>query len=287
MLFSSLFSEYEESIKISKSQGTFSFVSTTCLLILKEFQILGIKKVFHLNSSSMKDFFNAMRSKGLSNSTIGKRISLLKRILNFRGFFIKGVSDFPVVSFKQKSFNPVPRDSLLKLMNYFRGMDESAWGLTRFLIFMILFYTGVRSNELVHIKVRNIDFYYCCIFLDFTKSGESRVVFFDQCLVDPLKKYIQFDPDREFLFKDFRFGKEFDTGNVSAVLRWACKKLKIPRVHPHQIRHSFATMLVENGCPLASLQYLMGHKDPVTTEIYLHLSVGFYKSEFQKFFPKI
>jgi integrase len=279
---------YQENVKITRSFGTFHFTESHLRRILGDLRELRIKNVHDLNRSAVVSLFEIWDKRGVSPHTKQKRISLIKRALNYSGIYRKGVSDFPRILYKKKSFRIVPRDVLTSLMGYFGPMGESMdpHDLTRYLVFMLLFYTGARANELCHIKVRNINFYYNSIDLDFTKTGKPRVVFFDETLLDPLKRYIAME-ERKYLFRDFRFGKDFDSDHISSILRFACKKMKVERISPHMMRHTFATMMVENGCPLISLQYMMGHDDPETTEIYLHMSTGYYRKEFERYMPKM
>lgn len=286
MRFADCFFRYLDYIRISKSLGTYRFTAAHGVLILREFGIHCISSIRSLNDSSIKKVYRSWE-KSLSRSTIEKRLGIIKRVLKYSNLVIKGVTDFPVVKFKQKGFEVVPRCDLVKLMAYFNEMNLTPNDLTRYLVFMILFYTGVRSGELCAIKIANIDLYSCSVMLDHTKNGRPRVVFFDRAILDRLQLYIAVDPHRKFLFKDFRYNHEFCPDMVMAILRYATKKLKIGPIHPHMLRHTFATMLVENGCPLVPLQYVLGHSDPKTTEIYMHMSTGYLKKNYDMYSPKL
>jgi site-specific recombinase XerD len=53
------------------------------------------------------------------------------------------------------------------------------------------------------------------------------------------------------------------------------------------LRHSFATMMVDNGCPLIALQYILGQSNPRQTEQYVHLGSTYLKKNFDEYGPKI
>lgn len=281
------FSEYLDFIKATKSDGTYRFDVSHARTIINALDDLGKKRVKDINREVLYSLSNLWKARGVCGSTINKRFSLLKRCLNHSGIFQKGVSDFPGIKFKTKGFRIVPREDLTKLISYFLKMDHDGPGLTRILVFFLFFYTGCRSNELIHIKINRIDLVTCSISLDFTKTGSPRVVFFDRSLVPIVEEYISIDPERVNLFWDYRMNKPFTTGKASAILRYACRVLKIPRIHPHMLRHSFATMMVDNGCPLIALQYILGHSNPRQTEQYVHLGSTYLKKNFDEYGPKI
>jgi integrase/recombinase XerC/integrase/recombinase XerD len=281
------FFEYLEFIKATKSDGTYRFDLSHGQTILSSLDTLGKRKIRDLNRETLYTLSEIWKARGVCGSTINKRFCLMKRALAYSGVTVKGVSDFPGIKFKTKRFHTVPREDLVKLINHFLIKDHTAPELTRTIVFFLYFYTGCRSNELVHIRIDRIDLETCSISLDFTKTGVPRVVFFDQMLSPYIREYISIRPERDLLFWDFRMNRPFSTGKASSILRYACQKLKIPRVHPHMLRHTFASMMVDNGCPLIALQYILGHANPRQTEQYIHLGSTYLKKSFDDFGPKI
>jgi site-specific recombinase XerD len=110
------------------------------------------------------------------------------------------------------------------------------------------------------------------------KGDKLRIVFLSDGAKTAIKRYLEkrTDPE-EYLFASFsRAGKVI--GRITSrtverlVDRYARKAGIAKRVHPHQIRHSFATDLLINGADLRSVQALLGHANVSTTQIYTHLT---------------
>ena len=65
--------------------------------------------------------------------------------------------------------------------------------------------------------------------------------------------------------------KQYSTRSIYVIVKKAAKKAKInKKVHPHTLRHSFATHLIQNNYSVGEVQQVMGHNSPQTTMIYVH-----------------
>lgn len=94
------------------------------------------------------------------------------------------------------------------------------------------------------------------------------------------------DKARDILFLNRR-GTGLTRTTVFNTIKDAAEKAGIrSNVHPHTLRHSFATHLVEAGADLRAVQELLGHASITTTEIYTHLDRGFLRQTLEKFHPR-
>jgi site-specific recombinase XerD len=145
-------------------------------------------------------------------------------------------------------------------------------------ILMTLYATGIRNAELTHLKVSDVDSKRMVIHVQGGKGRRDRDVLLSPKLLEELRKHwhrLRRKPS-VWLFpgnRDHCGNQPIDTKTVW----YACQKaagqagLK-KRIHPHTLRHCFATHLLEAGADLRTIQILLGHRDLKETTIYLHLS---------------
>ena len=144
---------------------------------------------------------------------------------------------------------------------------------------MTLYGTGARRAEAAHLKVEDIDSRRMVVHIHGGKGNRDRDVMLSPRLLDGLRDYwrtLKHKP-KVWLFP----GNAWHTWNrpvTTKVLWTACQTaaeragLAHKKVHPHTLRHCFATHLLEAGADLRTIQILLGHRDLEETTIYLHLS---------------
>lgn len=146
-------------------------------------------------------------------------------------------------------------------------------------VLMTLYATGVRRSELTRLKVSDIDTERMAIHVIGGKGRKDRDVMLSPKLLDELRQYwrgLSHKP-RTWLFPGSPCQSRTEHPMTDRVVWDACdaaaKRAGIDKaVHPHTLRHSFATHLLEAGVDLRTIQLLLGHSDLRTTTIYLHLS---------------
>ena len=132
---------------------------------------------------------------------------------------------------------------------------------------------GFRVSELINIKIKDIDFDNMSGYLRQAKGKKDRFFNIPPFLLSDLKKQVkkQQENKQEYLFTGPK-GKLTDR-NIQKIVRLAAKKAGIDkRVHPHTLRHSFATHLLEDGTDIRVIQELLGHSSLETTQLYTHIS---------------
>ena len=177
---------------------------------------------------------------------------------------------------KQFSFDDVPikkkEKQLPKVISKgkIKEMLESVDNLKHLLIIKLFYSSGLRLQELIDLKRKDIDFERGILNVRKGKGAKDRVTIISESLkLDLLKYYSNNIFNTEYVFEG-RNGK-YTKKSVQKVLENIGKKIGI-KVTPHILRHSFATHLLEQGTDLRYIQKLLGHSDVKTTEIYTHVS---------------
>jgi len=143
---------------------------------------------------------------------------------------------------------------------------------------MTLYATGVRRAELTHLKVSDIDSKRMVIHVQGGKGRKDRDVMLSPKLLEALREHWRGLQHKSsvWLFPGNRWHSG-DTPLTTKVVWNACKEAAQraglqKAVHPHTLRHCFATHLLEDGADLRTIQMLLGHNDLKETARYLHLS---------------
>src|SRR5258708_3063581 len=147
------------------------------------------------------------------------------------------------------------------------------------ILLMTLYATGPPPPEPAHLKVRDTDSQGMVVQIREGKGGKDRDVMLSPKLLDALRIYwrgLRRKP-KEWLFP----GNRWHTANypVTTKVLWTACRIAAERagldnrhIHPHTLRHCFATHLLEAGADLRTIQILLGHRDLEVTTVYLHLS---------------
>ena len=127
--------------------------------------------------------------------------------------------------------------------------------------------TGMRKGEILNLKWSNIDFKVDCIELLNTKSGKKRKIPLSAKLKKVLLQ-IKENNESEYIFINPRTQKPFS--DIKKSFNSAVKNAKIKNFRFHDLRHTFATRLIEKNIDIVVAKELMGHADISTTMIYVH-----------------
>jgi integrase/recombinase XerD len=138
------------------------------------------------------------------------------------------------------------------------------------LILKLLYSSGLRVSEIVNLKPIDLDFNEYIGWVRGGKGKKDRMFIISKKLSGKLEKFKKKHLDWNYLFSKTN---PLTTRNIQKIVQLTTKKSGIEKsVHPHTLRHSFATHLLENGVDIRKIQVLLGHSSLSTTELYTHIS---------------
>ena len=221
-----------------------------------------------------------LRAAGLSPATIARRIASLRSL--FRHLVLIGtVSGNPAAELElPRRIRKLPRT--LSPGEAERLIDAAAGTTPRALrdraLVELLYGAGLRVSEAVSLDRAGVDLDQRLV-RTIGKGGKERVVPVGRQAVEALRRYLARGRPhldrrhRPELFLNAQGGPLTRAGAFLILRRLAAKAgLEPERVHPHLLRHSFATHLLEGGADLRSVQEMLGHADLSTTELYTHVT---------------
>jgi len=238
------------------------------------------RPIGRISTEQLEQYVAELRAAGLSPATIGRRVAAIRSF--FRHQTLLGARvDNPAAELQL----PRRRRTLPRTLSPAEAerLVEAAAGTTpralrdRALV-ELLYGAGLRVSEAVGLQKSSVDLegrLVRCL----GKGSKERVVPIGRQAVQALRRYLARgrpfldSRHRPELFLNAKGGGLTRAGAFLILRRLAAKAgLEPERVHPHLLRHSFATHLLEGGADLRSVQEMLGHADLATTELYTHVS---------------
>jgi len=237
----------------------------TYIHCVKKFINFNHKEFKRYTKKDIENYLYFISEKGVSSSTLNVYLNALKfmmeQILN-KNCYVK--LKHSKVRKRLPSSLKVP--TIKKLFELVENPKQ-------LLIIMLIYSGGLRVSELTNLKVKDLFIELGYGYVRNGKGGKDRLFIIAELVKSKLKKYISkhnlsYD---NYLFKG-RNGK-YSPRTIAKILEDASIKMKIKRITPHTLRHSFATHLIEQGNSVQSVQSLLGHSSVQTTMIYVHNTV--------------
>jgi integrase/recombinase XerD len=220
------------------------------------------------DSRVLHDFFlHLTDDKKLSNSSM--RIHRFAILCYFREVLGREIDLSYVEGLKDSKHLPVvlTRAEIQRVLDSINNLKHRT-------MLALMYSSGLRLAELVSLKVRDIGLDDLNIYVREGKGRKDRITIFSEKIRDDVVRFMHGKGPDEFLFQspliDARGKRRMLSGRtVQKVFEKALKRAGITRkATPHDLRHSFATHLLENGISIRHIQLLLGHKNITTTTIY-------------------
>ncbi len=141
------------------------------------------------------------------------------------------------------------------------------------IVLTLIYSAGLRGQEVINLKLADIDFERKTIHIRQSKFKKDRIVPLSDYIAIGLKKYIAVENPHIYLFNGKGPDRQYSARGLSWVMREAIKRTTIKKeVNLHSLRHSYATHLLEEGINIVTVKDLLGHAHITTTMIYLHVA---------------
>ena len=166
------------------------------------------------------------------------------------------------------------------LKKFFRVLQQCG-NLQHEIMLKLLFFSAVRVSELVKVKVTDIDFAHCKIFIAQGKGRKDRYILFPTSFRLVLQSHLRANPKNRYLFETTRYTL-FTPRRVQQIVKQYREQAGITQhVHPHLFRHQMITYLTARGLSDSQIQLISGHGSKKSLEIYQHLSLQSVEKAYQ------
>lgn len=233
---------------------------------LRNFLKFCRKEPRKITKKDAKDYLEKLSEENKSGSTINISLQSIKfameNVLNKR-FFVK----------VHYSKTPKKLPEFLtkgEVWNLFGAITNTKHAL----MVKLMYSAGLRVSELLNLRVRDFQFDKNYGWVRQGKGGKDRLFIIAESLRGELINHIKSNSlcDDSSLFQG-RNRNTLSQRTVQEIIKMAAKRAKIKKhIHPHTLRHSFATHLIENGYDVTTVQSLLGHRSAQTTMVYVHMA---------------
>jgi len=258
----SIYLMQKEMLRRGYSQRTI-ITYTQCIRQFMRYNREDIRKATKLD---IKNYIDKHVEKKNSGSTLNVNINaikfLMEEILNkkitLKIRYSKTPKTMPIF---------LTKDEVKQLFNAINNEKHK-------LILELIYSAGLRVSEVINLKNCDFEFERMIGWVRNGKGNKDRPFIIAKCLKEKLENYIRNNCEftNSFLFSG-RNSTKLSVRSIQEIVKKAANKAGIKKnVHPHTLRHSYATHLIENGYDVATVQPLMGHNSAETTLGYVHMA---------------
>lgn len=241
----------------------------------------GIERLDNVEYSDTRIYLTKLFNQQLSRKSVARKISCMRSFYKF------------LLREKQVEDNPFSLVSIPKLekrlpdffyeeelSELFKACEtETVLGKRNKALLELLYATGIRVGECSKIQLKDLDLSLSTVLVH-GKRRKERYVPFGSFAHDALEDYIlngrkdllKEKEDHGYLFLNFRGGPLTDRGIREILNKLIEQSALTGKIHPHKLRHSFATHMMSNGADMRTVQELLGHAFLSSTQVYTHVT---------------
>lgn len=280
MLLSEAWEKYQSDKRIEGySPLTLKMYGFQCNLLKRYFDDIRMSE---LTTENLKQYLGEAGGH-LKSSSLGHRVRFIKSLFKWtheEGYILKN----PAAKLREPKLGQrIPKFLSEREIEHLR---EGCHTPMENALFEFFYSTGCRIGEVAKLNRDDINFAGNSVIVHGKGDKEREVYFNIRCGIW-LNRYLEErDDDESCLFVTERRPKRrMSIDTLRYIVRRISNRAGITKtIHPHQLRHSYATHMVDNGAPLEVIQSLLGHEKSETTKIYAHLSGKLRHDFYSKYF---
>lgn len=252
-------------------------------------------------TSHLKSFIKVLREKGLKNKSLIRKISSFKVFFKYLEdqFELKNIAEPLILPKLEQTLPLYLTDAEIESLFETANQDKTARGIRNQVMIYLLYASGMRVSELVHLTVDQINFETGFVQL-MGKGNKERSIPLPGNILSFLKYYLdkirkEFLPKNKVLVNANYIFPYYSHNKVTPITRQSVflilKKMIAlsginKNISPHSLRHSLATHLLKNGANLRSIQMLLGHEHLSTIQVYTHVETSHLRKVYDKKHPR-
>jgi integrase/recombinase XerC len=240
--------------------------------------LAGANDLNSLQNIHIRRYIASLHSKGLGGKSIARMLS------SWRGFFDflvqrKSFENNPVIGLRApKSAKTLPQalsiEQAVKLVDI---RDDAILSLRDHAILELFYSSGLRLSELVNLNIDALNFGDGTVTVT-GKGNKTRIVPLGSHAIDAIQTWLEkrkdilaIKPAEKAVFIGLQ-GRRISARNIQYRMKeWSIKQGINSSVHPHMLRHSFASHVLQSSQDLRAVQEMLGHANISTTQVYTHL----------------
>lgn len=292
MLWDNAIADYIHEIEVIRrlSPHTVSNYKRDLKQAAQHFEVLQQSDIFTLTQHDIRSYTNRLHRNGLGSKSLQRKLSSLRQFFDY--FIQQRLSDKnPALGIQPpKGERKLPQvmgaDQLQQLLNY---TAEDWFEIRDKAIIELLYSSGLRLAEIASLSLTDIDFKERQVLVT-GKGNKQRLLPLGRMAIEALQDWLKIrgatEQSEQAVFISQQ-GRRLSHRSIQARLKKLGQDRQSPQqLHPHLLRHSFASHLLESSSDLRAVQELLGHEDISTTQIYTHLDFQHLAKTYDRAHPR-
>ncbi|HUW56438.1 MAG TPA: site-specific tyrosine recombinase XerD [Planctomycetota bacterium] len=254
----------------------------------------GFSRLDALKPNDIVDFLMREKRRGLSPASVSRRLVAVRMFYRFLLAEGQIRKDVAATIESSRAWRNLPDVLTRREVEQLLATPDlsTPLGIRNAAILELMYACGARAQEVVDLAVEDVNLEYAYVRLT-GKGGKERVLPLGRAAAGRVAQYAEEvrpdlvrGRDRAALFLS-RTGRKLNRERIWQIIRKLALKSGVAKnVHPHTLRHSFATHLLEGGADLRYVQEMLGHASIDTTQIYTHVDASRLRSIHRKYHPR-